>query len=67
MAQADAEIDREFEADWAREDLPRASCLAQVSRLARASHTTYGKFVSAHSEAELAQLVEQLQERGADR
>ena len=42
MAQADAEIDREFEADWDMEPPPPAPQLVWVSRLARQNHTTYG-------------------------
>ena len=60
MAQADAEIDREFEADWDLEPPPPVPQLVWVSRLARQNHTTYGRFVSTHTEEEIRELVEQL-------
>lgn len=60
MAQADAQIDREFEAGWDQEPPPPVSQLVWVSRLARQHHTTYGKFVSTHTEEELREMVEQL-------
>lgn len=60
MARADAEIDREFEADWDMEPPPPISQLVWVSRLARQHHTTYGTFVSNHTEEEIRQLVEEL-------
>lgn len=65
MAQADAEIDREFEADWDMEPLPPVPQLVWVSRLARQHHTTYGKFVAAHSQEEIQTMVEQLREGGS--
>lgn len=64
MAQADAEIEREFEEAWA-ETPPRESQLVWVSRLARQHHTTYGKFVAAHSQEEIQTMVEQLREGGS--
>lgn len=64
MARADEEIDREFEEGWAPDPPPPVPQLVWVSRLARASHTTYGQFVSTHSEEELKELVEQLKEEG---
>jgi len=63
MAQADAEIEREFEAGWA-EAPPRESQLVWVSRLARQHRTTYGKFVAAHSQEEIQTMVEQLKKGG---
>lgn len=63
MAQADAEIEREFEALW-QEEPPRESQLVWVSRLARQHHTTYGKFVAAHSPEELRAMVERMREGG---
>ena len=67
MAKADAEIDREFdpesdpgfEEDWDLEP-PPVPQLVWVSRLARQNHTTYGRFVSTHTEEEIRELVEQL-------
>ncbi len=64
MAQADAEIEREFEEAWT-ETPPRESQLVWVSRLARQHHTTYGKFVAAHSQEEIQTMVEQLREGGS--
>lgn len=63
MARADAEIEREFEALW-QEEPPRESQLVWVSRLARQHHTTYGKFVAAHSPEELRAMVERMREGG---
>ena len=60
MARADAEIEREFEAAEWQEEPPRESQLVWVSRLARQHHTTYGRFVSTHTEEEIRELVEQL-------
>ncbi len=60
MAQADTRRSREFEADWAREPPPPVPQLVWVSRLARQHHTTYGRFVSTHTEEEIRELVEQL-------
>lgn len=65
MARADAEIEREFEAEWQMEP-PRMSQLVCVSRLARKNHTTYGKFVASHSQEELQTLVEQMRRGGQD-
>lgn len=63
MAQADAEIEREFEAGWA-EVPPQESQLVWVSRLARQHRTTYGKFVAAHSQEEIHTMVEQMKKGG---
>lgn len=62
MARADAEIEAEFQAWIPVEPKARTSDLIWVSRLARESHTTYGKFVSTHSQEELQALVEQRRE-----
>ena len=64
MARADAEIEREFEADWDMEPPPPVPQLVWVSRLARQHHTTYGKFVAAHSPEELRAMVERMREGG---
>lgn len=67
MARADAEIEAEFEALWQggwEVEPPRVSNLVWVSRLARRSRTTYGKFVAAHSQQELEEMVEQMREGG---
>lgn len=63
MAQADAEIEREFEAGWA-EVPPQEPQLVWVSRLARKHHTTYGKFVAAHTQEEIYTMVEQMKKGG---
>ena len=60
MARADAEIEREFEDTQWQEEPPRESQLVWVSRLARQHHTTYGRFVSTHTEEEIRELVEEL-------
>ncbi len=64
MARADAEIEREFEDTEWQEEPPRESQLVWVSRLARQHHTTYGKFVAAHSPEELRAMVERMREGG---
>lgn len=64
MARADAEIEQEFEAAEWQEEPPRESQLVWVSRLARQHHTTYGKFVAAHSPEELQVMVERMREGG---
>lgn len=63
MAQADAEIEREFEELW-QEPPPRMSNLVCVSRLARQYHTTYGKFVASHSREQIQALVDEMREGG---
>ena len=63
MAQADAEIEREFEELW-QEPPPQMSNLVCVSRLARQHHTTYGKFVASHSQEQIQALVDEMREGG---
>ena len=63
MAQADAEIEREFEELW-QEPPPRMSNLGCVSRPGRQHHTTYGKFVASHSPEQIQALVDEMREGG---
>lgn len=67
MARADAEIDAAFDTQWEgawEVGTPGGSNLVWVSRLARQHHTTYGKFVAAHSQEEIQDMVEQMREGG---
>lgn len=63
MAKSDAEIEREFARDWQEPSRSCSSNLVWVSRLARRSHTTYGKFVATHSPEEIQTMI-QLEQEG---
>lgn len=62
MARADAEIDAAFEGWVEPEPRARTSDLVWVSRLARRSRTTYGKFVAAHTQEEIQTMIQREQE-----
>lgn len=62
MARADAEIDAAFEGWVEPESGARTSDLVWVSRLARRSRTTYGKFVATHSQEDIQAMIQREQE-----
>ena len=66
MALADEEIEQYFESGLNKAPPPPAPLIVWVSRLARQHHTTYGKFVSTHTNEEILAMVQQLKETYLD-